>query len=139
VLHEDYIKALKEALPPVFPGPSIGDLTGGLFNWGSIQNFKSKGLIPKEVFGPRLGGSNAPTPVIRDPFIRWLADRANRRAAKSQPPPRRRRQAEAEALVAGIGDPVVSDTDSDKDPAPRISRRRSAKASTPRAAEATLT
>jgi hypothetical protein len=126
VLHEYYIEALKEALPPVFPGPSIGELTGGLFNWGSLQNFRSKGLIPEEVFGPRLGGSNAPTPVIRGPFIRWLGDRANHRAAKSQPPPRRRRQAEGEALIAGIAQPVVGDVLDDLDekgPPPRRRRR----------------
>ena len=88
--HEDYIKALKAAPPPVFPGPSLDELTGGLYSWGSIQNFRRRGEIPKECFGPRLGGSNAPTPMVRDRFIAWLTRRAGLPAAKPTPPPRRR-------------------------------------------------
>jgi hypothetical protein len=76
---KEYIDALKRALPEVFSGPAIGKLTGNLFSWGSIRNLRAQGEIPEECFGPRLGGSNAPTPVLRDKFITWAVERVLRR------------------------------------------------------------
>ena len=68
----DYLNALARALPEVFAGPRIGDLTGGAFTWESIRTRKSRGLIPQKCFGKRIG--NGPTPMLREPFIRWVAE-----------------------------------------------------------------
>ena len=76
---QDYTDALKRALPEVFSGPALGRLTGGLFSWGSVRNLRAQGEIPEECFGPRIGGANAPTPVLRDKFIAWAVERAARR------------------------------------------------------------
>jgi hypothetical protein len=76
---QEYVDALKRALPEVFSGPAIGKLTGGLFSWGSVRNLRAQGEIPEECFGPRIGGANAPTPVLRDQFIAWAVARILRR------------------------------------------------------------
>jgi len=91
---QDYIEALRQALPPVFAGPNIGELTGGLFSWGSIKNLRAQGKIPETCFGPRSGKSNAPTPLLRDPFLAWLEERVEaRRSTPETKPPRRGRAA----------------------------------------------
>jgi hypothetical protein len=61
------VEELKKALPPVFAGTSIDELTGGAIHWPTIQNKRSRREIPDECFvrsGPKVL-------VIRDPFFAW--------------------------------------------------------------------
>jgi len=61
------VEELRKALPPVFAGVSVGELTGGAIHWPTIQNRRSLRQIPDECFvrsGPRVL-------VIRDPFLDW--------------------------------------------------------------------
>ena len=69
--HGDYIAALERALPPIFAGPAIDRLTGGLFTWSGIRTRKSRGTIPLDVFGPPA--PSGATPIIRDRFLSWVA------------------------------------------------------------------
>jgi hypothetical protein len=127
------VEGFRRAWPTAFAGPMLDKLSGNAIRWPTTQNRRSRGEIPRECF---IEGR--PTIVLRDPFLDWWETfLLGRTPAASSPGPRRsRRQAEAEKLAAEIGDPVVSDEVSDKAPAPRIRRRRSAKTSPPRTAEA---
>lgn len=61
------IEELRAALPPIFAGTSIDELTGGAIHWPTIQNKRSRREIPDECFvrsGPRVL-------VRRDPFLDW--------------------------------------------------------------------
>lgn len=61
------IDELRAALPPIFAGTSVGELTGGAIHWATIQNKRSRREIPEECFirsGPRVL-------VRRDPFLDW--------------------------------------------------------------------
>ena len=61
------VDELRDALPPVFAGSSIGDLTGGAIHWPTIQNKRSRREIPDECFaytGRRVL-------VRRDAFLTW--------------------------------------------------------------------
>lgn len=63
----EIIEELKAALPPVFLGSRIGDLTGGAVHWPTIQNKRSRKEIPATCFvysGPRVL-------VVRDEFLKW--------------------------------------------------------------------
>jgi hypothetical protein len=61
------VEELKKALPPVFAGTSLDELTGGAIHWPTVQNKRSRREIPDECFvrsGPKVL-------VIRDPFLAW--------------------------------------------------------------------
>jgi hypothetical protein len=120
-LLNDLIDDLRAALPPVWLGTRTDELTGGAIHWPTIQNERSRRKIPEECFAR----SGTRVLVIRDPFLAWWATTLSeaRRPPVIMPPRRSRRRTVAEALVAGIGDPVDSDEVSDKDPAPRRRRR----------------
>ena len=66
---EDTISALQSALPPVFAGSSLDELTGGAINWRTIQNARSNPdvAIPTECFIY----SGRKVLVRRDPFLSW--------------------------------------------------------------------
>ena len=66
---EDTIHALQSALPPVFAGLSLDELTGGAINWRTIQNARSnpKVAIPPECFIY----SGRKVLIRRDPFLSW--------------------------------------------------------------------
>jgi hypothetical protein len=82
------VEELRQALPPVFAGTSIGQLTGNAINWGTIQNKRSAREIPDECFirsGTRVL-------VVRDPFLNWWAATLSK---ARQPAVRRRDPADA--------------------------------------------
>jgi hypothetical protein len=90
MLTQRVIDELRLALPPVFAGTSLNQLTGGAIHWPTIQNRRSAREIPDECFvrsGPRVL-------VIRDPFLDWW--RETLKEARQPPPrngpPRRRMQ-----------------------------------------------
>jgi hypothetical protein len=74
----DYvIEELRKALPPIFAGTSVGELTGGAVHWPTIQNKRTLRQIPAECFvkaGPRVL-------IVRDPFLRWWATTLTQAAA----------------------------------------------------------
>ncbi len=64
---EDVIDELRQALPPIFLGSRVDELTGGAINWGTTQNKRSRREIPDECFvrsGQRVL-------VRRDLFLNW--------------------------------------------------------------------
>ena len=67
------IDELRDALPPVFAGPSVDSLTGGAIVWRTIQNKRSRREIPENCFaytGRRVL-------VRRDPFLAWWGTTLN--------------------------------------------------------------
>ena len=61
------VEELRKALPPVFAGISLGELTGGAIHWPTVQNKRALRQILDECFvrsGPRVL-------VIRDKFLDW--------------------------------------------------------------------
>jgi len=66
---QDIVEELRGLLPPVFAGPKIGELTGGVIHWPTVQNKRARREIPDECFaytGRRVI-------VRRDPFLAWWA------------------------------------------------------------------
>ncbi len=72
---DDVIERMRKECPPIFTGPSLTERSGGVFNWGTIQNRRSAGKtdptkkIPDECF--RYMGKRVL--VVRDPFLDWAA------------------------------------------------------------------
>jgi len=90
---QQLIEQLRQELPPVFAGTSIGALTGGALNWGTIQNKRCRKEIPDNCFvrsGPRVL-------VIRDPFIDWWATTLTEARQPDNRRPRRRQDADRAA------------------------------------------
>ena len=107
---QSVIDELRLALPPVFAGTSIDELTGDAINWRTIQNKRSLREIPDECFvrsGQRVL-------VRRDLFLTWWAGTLSEARQPFGKPPRvtpprpragrrspRRRSEAAEASPAG--------------------------------------
>jgi hypothetical protein len=98
---QSVVEKLRGALPPIFLGANIDELTGGAIRWGTIQNKRSRREIPDECFvrsGPRILAR-------RDPFLDWWATTLSdaRRPPDHRPPRRRRRDRAAERASAAVG------------------------------------
>jgi hypothetical protein len=65
---QEIIRQLRNALPPIFSGSAIDELTGGAVHWRTIQNKRSRREIPNECF-IRTGTKNII--VVRDRFLDW--------------------------------------------------------------------
>jgi hypothetical protein len=53
----EVIEELRQALPPIFLGTRVDELTGGAIHWPTIQNKRSKREIPDDCFvksGPKV-------------------------------------------------------------------------------------
>jgi hypothetical protein len=83
----DIIAAMRAALPPVFLGSKIDELTGGAINWRTTQNRRSRGEIENqdEIF-IRSGNRIL---VMRDPFLDWWATTLSDARQPSLMPPQR--------------------------------------------------
>jgi len=68
MLTQRVIDELEKALPPVFAGTSVDELTGGAVNWRTVQNRRCNREIPDECF-VRSGNRVL---VLRDPFLAWF-------------------------------------------------------------------
>jgi len=80
------VEELRAALPPVFLGSRIGDLTCGAVHWPTIQNRRSRKEIPTDCFvyaGRRVL-------VRRDPFLDWFATTLSATNPTTGAPPKRR-------------------------------------------------
>ncbi len=66
---DETVSTLQSALPPVFAGLALDELTGGAINWRTIQNARSNPDIdiPRECFIY----SGRKVLVRRDPFLAW--------------------------------------------------------------------
>ena len=93
---QEVIEQLRQALPPIFLGSRVGELTGGAIHWPTIQNKRSERKIPDDAFiksGPRVI-------VRRDRFLDWWATTLSEARASPVVVPRRgRRRDRAEATV----------------------------------------
>jgi hypothetical protein len=66
---QSVIDELRQTLPPVFAGTSLGQLTGGAIHWPTVQNRRTLRQIPSECFVR----SGTRVLVLRDPFLNWWA------------------------------------------------------------------
>ena len=94
------VDELRKALPPIFAGSSLDDLTGDAIRWLTIQNKRSRREIPDECFVRSGHGRGRGVILVRrDPFLDWwgttLVDA--RQPAPNTPPRRRRRSGSATA------------------------------------------
>ena len=64
---EHVVEELRKALPPVFAGTSLDELTGGAIHWPTVQNRRALRQIPDECFVR----SGTRVLVLRDPFLNW--------------------------------------------------------------------
>jgi hypothetical protein len=81
------IEELRKALPPVFAGTSLDQLTGNAIRWATTQNRRALREIPDECFvrsGPRVL-------VRRDPFLNWWGSTLTEARAPDNHRPRRSR------------------------------------------------
>jgi hypothetical protein len=87
---EHLIAEMQQALPPVFLGSKIGELTGYSICWGTVQNRRSRGEIPNEseIF-IRAGNRML---VSRDAFLRWWVTTLSPVERVPVEPPRRGRR-----------------------------------------------
>jgi hypothetical protein len=98
-LLEHIIAELRRALPPLFRGSKIDELTGYAIAWGTVQNRRSRRVIPNEdeIF---IRSGNRVL-VARDPFLSWFATTlSDARHPPSVPPRRGRRRNRAEPTLA---------------------------------------
>lgn len=63
------IEELRRALPPVFAGSSVGELTGNAIHWPTIQNRRALRQIPDACFVR----SGRRVLILRDEFLDWWA------------------------------------------------------------------
>ncbi len=61
------VAELQSALPPVFAGQSLDELTGNSINWRTTQNARCRGEIPAECFVY----AGRKVLIRRDPFLSW--------------------------------------------------------------------
>jgi hypothetical protein len=92
---EHIIAELRQALPPLFLGSKIGDLTGHSIAWGTVQNKRSRREIPNESEIFIRSGNRVL--VRRDAFLDWWATTLSeaRRAPVVVPPRRSRDRADS--------------------------------------------
>jgi len=64
---EHVIEELRKALPPVFAGTSLDELTGNAIHWPTVQNRRALRQIPDDCFVR----SGTRVLVLRDPFLNW--------------------------------------------------------------------
>jgi hypothetical protein len=80
----DIISELRQALPPVFAGTSLDELTGSAIKWSTTQNRRSRGEIPPECFVK----SGKRTLIRRDPFLAWWSSTLSETTAQPFGKPR---------------------------------------------------
>jgi hypothetical protein len=104
----DLIDQLRQALPTVFLGSKLDQLTGHAIAWGTVQNKRSRREIPNENEIFKRSGNRLV--VARDPFLDWWGSTLSqaRRPPVLPPrqPPRRQRRAKATAAGEGLTPPL---------------------------------
>jgi hypothetical protein len=87
------VDELRQTLPPVFAGTSLGELTGGAIHWPTIQNRRALRQIPDSCFVR----SGTRVLVLRDEFLAWWGMTLSE---ARQPVERRRRHAKSQDAAA---------------------------------------
>ena len=95
----DIIAELRAALPPVFLGSKIGELTGHAIAWGTVQNKRSRREIPDDCFTR----SGSRVLVLRDPFLNWWETTLSPSRRPPVVPPRRRRSRGRTEIATATG------------------------------------
>jgi hypothetical protein len=62
------LQNLQKNLPPLFAGTELDVLTGNGYRWRTLQNEKSAGMVPQDVF---LRSGKKKLLVVRDPFLNY--------------------------------------------------------------------
>lgn len=62
------LEKLQETLPPVFAGKSLDQFTGNGYRWRTLQNEKSKGETPDDIF---LRSGTRKLLIVRDAFLQY--------------------------------------------------------------------
>lgn len=62
------LQQLRETMPPLFAGSALDQLTAGGYRWRSLQNEKSLGTAPADMF---IRSGNRKLLVIRDKFLEF--------------------------------------------------------------------
>jgi hypothetical protein len=89
----DIISELRAALPPIFAGTKLDELTGDAIKWSTLQNKRSRRELPDEIFvatGRRVL-------VRRDAFLDWWATTLSAARQPFSGKPRHRPKAAAPA------------------------------------------
>jgi hypothetical protein len=95
---EHVIAELRLALPPVFLGSKIGELTGYAIAWGTLQNKRSRREIPNE--GDIFLRSGNRVLIRRDAFLAWWSTTLSDARHPSFVPPRRGRRRNRAPAIA---------------------------------------
>ena len=69
---DNMIELFRKELPPAFALPEIDDRTGGGVKRRTLQNLKSSGEAPEDLF---IKDGSRKTLVLRDPFLEWWGNR----------------------------------------------------------------
>ena len=64
----DALTKLQQTMPPIFAGSSLDDFTGRGYRWRTLQNEKSRGEAPAEMF---LKQGSRKLLVDRDRFLTY--------------------------------------------------------------------
>ena len=89
---QSVVDELRKALPPIFAGSSLDELTGDAICWGTVQNQRSRREIPDECFV--RSGRGGRVLVRRDPFLAWWGKTlSDARQPRPSTPPKRQRVA----------------------------------------------
>jgi len=63
---DEVIAQFQKDMPPAWPGTETGKYTGGNVNWRSLQNEKSRGETPPDMF---IRQGSRKLLVVRDKFL----------------------------------------------------------------------
>lgn len=69
------IEKFRANLPPAFAGRQIDELTGNGLRWRTLQNLKSLGKIPLDIFIKQTGGKVL---LDRDRLLSWWETRLSK-------------------------------------------------------------
>ena len=75
------LEKLRATMPPIFAGSALDDLTGRAYRWRTLQNEKSLGKAPNDIF---LRFGSRKLLVDRDRFLDYWATKLRTPFSKSQ-------------------------------------------------------
>lgn len=62
------LQKLQEGMPPIIAGTELDRFTGGAYRWRTLQNQKSLGEAPEDIF---LRSGSRKLLVVRDAFLAY--------------------------------------------------------------------
>lgn len=81
----DFIEAARKEWPPIFALSKIAEISGGIFGYQTIHNYRSRGTIPQNIFARHRDKKII---IHRDKFLDWMEKQVNLDsvAPNSEPP-----------------------------------------------------